>query len=205
MKKKWEYQSSNEECWICATVNALRFKNINVNKRKVLDIVSGQGLETYGNAGFFTYIPVVLLEYQLLSTFFFPSSDMAVDGLIENNSMNEKLLNEKKRMYFEHNNAMYFFYYALEMSIKKGVKVSVGPVNVVQLLKQGYVVIASVSADEYYKMYEDSSKHVVTLVPDSNSKGFYCIDPLQNMIEEKYLNYAQLYDWKFVDTYLVAI
>lgn len=200
----WEYQTKENDCWICSIINALRFKKHDISKERILKIISSYGLETNSDAGFFTYIPLILAAHGYKSNLYLPP-DKAFQDIIRNNKVDLKLIEKKIYILLKQRDAMLFLYLALKYCVQIGVKVKISPINVKYFLMEGKIVIAGVDVEKYYGIRDDLSKHVVSLMPYDDN--FLCVDPLERIGEnlipdwEIFMDNSRKYNWEWAKCY----
>ena len=207
----WHYQMTDTDCGLCALSNGLMFRGMELDYSTAAKMLQSRGLQLWEYSGYFFYLPLLLADYGLKSTVYLPNNEEELFSFCDKGSVDEKKLKGLIEKSYYNKYAMYFYYesFCQMQEEKKKINIVYAAMDVLEEMKNGKVVLVNITLEEYYnKLIEDSSKHVITLIPQGET--YLAVDPYEKLGYREFENWeeclqiAPKYDWSNFHGFAVA-
>lgn len=232
MEKNWNYQKTEDECWLCTLKNLLCALDIPVTEMEIKCILQEErGLLSYSGRAFFLYLPVILDYLNIgCETVFDPenellrpvlrrerqrtlSAEFLSGGRFEpagQEIISRELLKERIRTCYDKKDALYYFYLSLQYVLdSECVRFHTAFQRIAEYLDRNFLVAACMSVSQLYGIDQNETLHSVLLIKER--EHIQIIDPYEKLgleTEKRWREYVKFRDqlrWDFKVPYFIAV
>ena len=210
--KHWDYQKTENDCWLCALKNTLLAIDYKITTEKTLQIIKDKKLELYDNRAFFPYIAVILDELHINCKFVLDIKNKLLESInkYENNVFSCEKLDEIISEKYKNKDFCYYYYIALKYILSSSyVNIMINEPRPIYYLDKGAVIVACLYASDLYNSDIEQVLHTVTVLKKNGQ--IQIIDPYYKLGLNneknwgKYQHESFKFDWSIKIPYYIAI